>query len=190
VRTFVAGALIAVVLVAAGCGARHAANGSIPIRTVKEPTRTETYRMPSSSMEPTLHCARPAQGCEAASSDRVVVHEPVKDVKRGDVLLFETPPLAAQRCGAGGKFIKRVIGLPGEKWAEKNGYIYINGKKLSEPYLKPDRRDNETHSAQTIPKGRYFMLGDNRAESCDSRVWGTVPTANLIGKVVQIERPG
>ena len=61
--------------------------------------------------------------------------------------------------------------------------VYINGKSLKETYIKFDRRDFQTHPAQKIPPKSYFMMGDNRAQSCDSRVWGTVPRKNVIGEV-------
>jgi signal peptidase I len=144
------------------------------------------YRIPSSSMEPTLHCARPESGCEARFSDRVLANRLIyhfRDPHRGEIIVFKTPPLAAQRCGAGGTFVKRLIGLPGDEWSERNGYVYINGKKLDEPYVKPDRRDTFSYPQRLIPKGEYFMMGDNRLKSCDSRAWGPVPRKNLIGEV-------
>jgi signal peptidase I len=144
------------------------------------------YRIPSSSMEPTLHCARPGSECEARFSDRVLACRfcyRFWNPKRGDIIVFHTPPLAAVRCGAGGTFVKRLIGLPGELWEERGGYIYINGKRLNEPYIKAARRDSRTIAPIRIAPGNYFMMGDNRASSCDSRAWGTVPHQNLIGKV-------
>jgi signal peptidase I len=150
------------------------------------------YRIPSSSMEPTLNCAQPGEGCLAKGglldgSDRVLACRVCYDFeapKRGDIVVFNTPPEAARACGTGGVFVKRLIGLPGEVWSERDGYVYINGKKLNEPYIKPEYRDNLTYPAQKIPPGHYFMMGDNRAGSCDSRRWGTVPRKDLIGKVI------
>jgi signal peptidase I len=144
------------------------------------------YRIPSSSMEPTLHCARPGMGCEARFSDRVLADRLIyhfRDPHRGEIVVFNTPEAAKQRCGAGGVFVKRIIGLPGEVWSERNGYVYIDGKRLNEPYIQADRRDHETNPPKKIGKDQYFMMGDNRASSCDSRVWGTVPRKLLIGEV-------
>ena len=150
------------------------------------------YRIPSSSMEPTLHCALPGVQCLAkgglfSGSDRVLacrICYTLWSPKRGDIVVFNTPPRALVACGTGGVYVKRLIGLPGDVWAEKDGDVYINGKKLDEPYLKPAYRDQYTYPRQKIPPGHYFMMGDNRVGSCDSRKWGTVPRKNLIGKVV------
>jgi signal peptidase I len=156
------------------------------------------YRIPSSSMEPTLHCARPGSGCEARWSDRVLANRFIyhfRDPKRGEIVVFKTPPAAEVACsggdqgGGGETFVKRLIALPGERWREQDGFIYINGNKLNEPYVKPDRRDTRTIPEKVVPKGQYLMLGDNRASSCDSRQWGTVPRKNLIGPVFAIYWP-
>lgn len=150
------------------------------------------YRIPSSSMEPTLHCAEPADGCLSRFSDRVLANRFIyhlRDPKRGDIVVFETPPAARERCGAGGTFVKRLIGLPGEVISERNGTVYIDGKPLKEPYLKASQRDQQTFPARKIGQGLYFMMGDNRAQSCDSRVWGPVPRGNLIGEVFAVYWP-
>jgi signal peptidase I len=148
------------------------------------------YRIPSSSMEPSLHCARPANGCEARFSDRVLANRFIyrfRDPKRGEIVVFETPPAARQRCGAGGTFVKRLIGLPGERVELRTvgglSHVYIDGRKLEEPYLQAERRDTRGPQTFTVPQGQYFMMGDNRSQSCDSREWGSVPRENLIGKV-------
>ena len=110
-----------------------------------------------------------------------------RDPKRGEIIVFETPPAARARCGAGGTFVKRLIGLPGDQLELRNegglSYVYINGKKLDEPYIGKNRRDSRGPETFSVPQGQYFMMGDNRSQSCDSREWGTVPRKNLIGKV-------
>jgi signal peptidase I len=152
------------------------------------------YRIPSSSMEPTLHCARPGQGCEARFSDRVLANRLIfhfRSPRRQEIVVFQTPPLAKQRCGAGGTFVKRIIGLPGDTVSERaGGFIYINGRKLDEPYIQARRRaEDRTQQTWHVPGGQYFMMGDNRGSSCDSRVWGAVPRENLIGEVFAVYWP-
>ena len=151
------------------------------------------YRVPPSAMEPTLHCAGPHRGCQATAADHVRA-PPLgrKSPQRGDILVFKTPLLARKRCGVGGTdiTIKRLIALPGESWQEVYGYVYINGKKLNEPYLKPDRRGTGTTSypPRKIPPGRYVLMGDERSHSCDSREYGPVPRKSILGRVVLIFR--
>ena len=146
------------------------------------------YRIPSSSMEPTLHCARPGQGCEASISDRVLANRFIyhfRSPHRGEIIVFNTPKAAQEMCGASGTFVKRLIGLPGDTVTEREGgFVYINGRRLNEPYIKSDRRQHDsTTGSWHVPKGEYFFMGDNRGESCDSRRWGSVPRKNLIGEV-------
>ena len=148
------------------------------------------YRIPSSSMEATLHCARPAPGCEARFSDRVLANRFIyhfRDPHRGDVIVFETPPAAKAKCGAGGTFVKRIIGLPKERVQIRlrrgAAFVYVDGRRLDEPYIENDRRDIGPEETYRVPAGHYFVMGDNRSQSCDSRVWGSVPRENIIGKV-------
>jgi signal peptidase I len=150
------------------------------------------YRIPSSSMEPTLHCARPLDGCIARWSDRVLANRFVyhfREPKRGDVVVFETPPRALEQCGAGGTFVKRIIALPGETWRMEAGQVYIDGKRLIEPYIKSERRSADDKAPHKVRSGHYIMLGDNRIHSCDSRAWGEVPRDNIIGKVFAVYWP-
>jgi signal peptidase I len=164
--------------------------GAVAIVLLVKAYVVNPYRIPSSSMEPTLHCAQPASGCEARFSDRVLANRfiyHVRDPERGEIVVFETPDAARVKCGAGGTFVKRLIGLPGEtieiKLARGEGYVYVNGRKLDEPYLEPGRRSTAEFGPVKVPENAYFMMGDNRSQSCDSREWGSVPRDNLIGKV-------
>jgi signal peptidase I len=144
------------------------------------------YRIPTSSMEPRLHCAEPGAGCRARFSDRVLANRFIyhfRDPARGDIIVFETPARAEAQCGPAGTFVKRIIALPGETWEQRDGVIYINGRRLEEPYISQGQKDFQTLEPRTVPQDSYFVMGDNRTQSCDSRVWGTVPEENLIGKV-------
>jgi signal peptidase I len=106
------------------------------------------------------------------------------DPRRGDIVVFNAPARAAQQCTEGGTFVKRIVGLPGEVVSERLGFVYINGKPLKEPYVDSRRRDSITRTWPRVPPHGYFVMGDNRAASCDSRMWGTVPRKNLIGPVL------
>lgn len=157
------------------------------------------YRIPSASMEPYLQCARPAEGCTGSTSDRVLVNRLAYlfgSPHRGQVVVFKAPA-HANGClaGDGGStFVKRLIGMPGEKVREDHhGFISVQrpGSEtwttLAEPYLtRHGRLADRRHFGRTwqVPLGEYFMLGDNRADSCDSRDWGAVPRSSLIGPVI------
>jgi signal peptidase I len=164
--------------------------GAVAIVLLVKAYVVNPYRIPSSSMEPTLHCAQPASGCEARFSDRVLANRfiyHVRDPRRGEIVVFDTPDAARVKCGAGGTFVKRLIGLPGEtvevRLRRGEGYVFVNGNQLAEPYIGDGRRSTEEFGPVKVPQNAYFMMGDNRSQSCDSREWGSVPRQNLIGKV-------
>ncbi|MDE2588318.1 MAG: signal peptidase I [Patescibacteria group bacterium] len=100
---------------------------------------------------------------------------------KGDVVVFKAPPAPDK------DFIKRVIGVSGDTVMVKDGSVFVNGQKLDEPYLSGDVKTTGGSFLQegqtiTVPDGDYFVMGDNRAYSSDSREWGFVPEGNLIGK--------
>ena len=147
------------------------------------------YVVPTPSMEPTLHCAKPTAFCEGRFSDRVIANRlayRVRAPERGEIVVFRAPE-AAERCGAGdggSTFVKRIVGLPGEQVAAKNGVVYVDGERLAEPYVDPSRRGYDSRGWPRVAPDHYFLLGDNRVQSCDSRAWGTVSRGDLIGPVL------
>jgi signal peptidase I len=151
------------------------------------------YRIPSSSMEPTLHCARPATGCEARFSDRVLANRFLyhfKKPERGDIVVFETTERVRGACNAGGTFVKRIIGLPGETvTVDGSGFVSIDGRRLDESrYIEPGRRGGH-FGTWRVGEHEYFMMGDNRRQSCDSRSYGPLPEDRIIGEVFAIYWP-
>jgi signal peptidase I len=149
------------------------------------------YRIPSSSMEPTLHCAAPGVGCQAGASDRVLANRFIyrfRDPERGDIVVFETPEEAVERCGAGGTFVKRLIGLPGDTIAQRSGVLRVNGAPLEESYVNGGSAGLD-FPERTLRADEYFMMGDNRGQSCDSRQWGPVSREDLIGPVFAVYWP-
>jgi signal peptidase I len=143
------------------------------------------YRIPSASMEPTLHCGKPADGCRAGVSDRVIANRIVYRFhapKRGDIVVFDAPAKVESACDAGGTYVKRIVGLPGEKVSMRSGHVFVDGVRLNEPYLETGYRGGESGEWPRSPRDGYFVLGDNRTMSCDSRRWGTVPRESIIGR--------
>jgi len=141
----------------------------------------QTFWIPSSSMTPTL-----------GVYDRIVVQKAFfswHDVREGTIVVFSHPP--ADRCpGPPGDLVKRVIALPGQTIYSSGSSIYINGRRLAEPYLpRYDPLGVPIASRQhpyRVPPGEFYMLGDNRADSCDSRYWGPVEGSSIVGQVVLV----
>jgi signal peptidase I len=155
----------------------------------------QAFKIPTGSMEPNL-----------LVGDHLIVNKmifaptltglerallPGRDVRRGDIVVFKYPEDPER------DFIKRVIGLPGERLELRRKKIYINGKPLDEPYthfLEPPapegspKKDDvrEEYGPVTIPAGQYFMMGDNRDNSQDSRFWGFLPHSYLKGQALFI----
>jgi signal peptidase I len=105
------------------------------------------------------------------------------DIKRGDTVVFLFPDDVSK------SYIKRVIGLPGDTVAVEDGYVLVNGKKLQENYVPPEYRDDRPYPPTVVPPGQYFVLGDHRISSNDSRAWGFVPKNYIYGKAVFVFWP-
>jgi signal peptidase I len=146
------------------------------------------YVIPSASMESTLMTGdhvivdKLAYAPHGSATSRFL---PYSEVKRGDIVVFRYPPDVRQT------FVKRVIGIPGDRIHLENGTVVRNGIRLAEPYVQhiataPDAyRDNFPNLSGrevVVPEDQYFMMGDNRDNSSDSRYWGFVPRENITGK--------
>jgi signal peptidase I len=148
------------------------------------------YAIPTSAMEPTLQCPPPAPGCDGDAKDRVVAFTRLVSYDRGDIVTFRASEEMAAECGIRGTFVKRIIGLPGEAvGVNAAGDVFIDGRRLEEPYVDDENRGGGQEQRFLVPDDEFFVLGDNRALSCDSRVYGTVPEDDLVGKVVGIYWP-
>ena len=110
--------------------------------------------------------------------------------RRGEIVVFKPPRMASLMCSDlnTSVLVKRIIGLPGDELVERRGVIYVNGKKLDEPYIKSNRRDVLDGFWQ-IGKNEYFFMGDNRKASCDSRDWGSITKSQIIGPAVMTYWP-
>ena len=114
-------------------------------------------------------------------SSRHAIHAP----KRGEVIVFEFPDSNPNNPKK--DFVKRVVGLPGETMRMFDGKVFVNEEVLNEPYLS--HKDHSNASKVTLGEGEYYVLGDNRTHSNDSRSWGAVPEANIRGKVWMVYWP-
>ena len=102
--------------------------------------------------------------------DRMIVQKKFNELKRGDVIVFSYPKDMTKQ------FFKRVVGLPGETLSIEKGVVSINGEKLDEPYLDQTLNQSESNFPSfNVPDRCYFVIGDNRDNSSDSRSWGVVP---------------
>ena len=116
-----------------------------------------------------------------ADQDRIFVNRFIyrfKDIDRGDVVVFWYPLDRSK------SFIKRVIGTPGDTVEIRMGSVYVNGDRIDEPYLKPEFRDFQSRKKVVVPQGNYYVLGDHRNSSNDSRTWGFVDESLIYGKAV------
>jgi signal peptidase I len=140
----------------------------------------QTFWIPSTSMVPTLQ-----------KGDRILVLKAFfnwHDLHEGDIVVFSQPP--RDRCGPDGDLVKRVIALPGQTIYSAGNRLYVNGRRLAEPYLPridplgPPIPDATRQHPFHVPAGEFYMMGDNRQISCDSRYWGPIKGSSIVGRVV------
>jgi signal peptidase I len=137
----------------------------------------QTFFIPSPSMNPTLQ-----------DGDRIIVNKLAVEfgtINRGDVLVFKAPPTEDCSTLHVTDLVKRVIGVPGDKLYSVGNTIYVNGTALVEAWSHTEPLGGEIASAMNpvvVAANHYFMMGDNHDNSCDSRMWGTIPRSDVIGK--------
>jgi len=107
----------------------------------------------------------------------------ISAIERGDVVVFRYPRDPEK------SYIKRVIALPGDTLRIDHGHVYVNGNLLHEPYVPPEYRDNRSQAEMAIPADHYFMMGDHRSISSDSRDFGPVDRSLIYGKAVFVYWP-
>jgi signal peptidase I len=137
----------------------------------------QTFTIPSGSMLPTLQIG-----------DRIIVDKLAYHVHRGSIVVFRRPP--AENCGGAPvpDLVKRVIGLPGETISSRGNTVLIDGRPLAEPWFAAVPL-GPAITTQTIAANHYFVMGDSRSDSCDSRYWGTVPASLIVGRAVAVIWP-
>jgi signal peptidase I len=145
----------------------------------------QTFYIPSGSMEPTLQIG------DRILVDKLSYH--LHPVHRGDIVVFGRPP--AENCGGPqvNDLVKRVIGLPGDVLSLSGGYVYVDGKRLDETWLPASEQGVTTAGPAgtpydlvhpyRVPVDDYYVMGDNRTDSCDSRWWGPISKSLIVGKV-------
>jgi len=147
----------------------------------------QLFYIPSGSMLPTLHVG------DRIAVDKLSYH--LHDIRRGDVVVFRRPPLEQS---AYPDLVKRVVGLPGDTIASVGGQVTIDGRPLSEHWLpqpEPPTLPSPVPYAfslghpYTVPAGHYFVMGDNRTNSEDSRYFGPIPTGLIVGKMAFVAWP-
>jgi signal peptidase I len=158
----------------------------------------QAFKIPSGSMEDNLKIG-----------DHIIVNKfiygprgdgplgrlvPLRDVRRGDIIVFRAPPSPEI------DYVKRVIGLPGETISIKDRHVFVNGRSLDEPYVVFDdrqvypvseflpepQRSRDQLAGFRVPAGQYWVMGDNRDHSSDSRYWGTVPRTMIKGRALMV----
>ncbi|HXQ43376.1 MAG TPA: signal peptidase I [Acidimicrobiales bacterium] len=134
----------------------------------------QSYIIPSASMEPTLMIG------DRILVDKLSYH--LHDVGRGDIVVFAKPPKEVFDPAVT-DLVKRVIGLPGDVIWSSGGRVYIDGKPLREPWLPPGTVTTDL-TRQKVPPNEYFVMGDNRSDSQDSRFFGPIPRSLIVGRVV------
>jgi signal peptidase I len=134
----------------------------------------QSFVIPSESMHPTLQ-----------ANDRVLVNRlayRAHPIRRGDVIVFDRPKSAALGPGTPAHLIKRVIALPGDTIVARNGVVYIDGRRLREPYLPAGTLTENLNTSITIPAGHVWVMGDNRMNSTDSRIFGAIDVKLVVGR--------
>lgn len=152
--------------------------GALLVAFVVKTFLVQAFWIPSPSMAETL-----------VKGDRVLVNklaDDVGDIHRGDVIVFKKPENGgANREGQIEDLIKRVIGLPGDVVESRDGAVYVNDRRLDEPYLDPGLRtevNGQDMEPVTVPEGHIFVMGDNRVNSTDSRAFGPVDGEQIVGR--------